>query len=110
MSEYLNHSTREEEIVSQVVKKIRELLNPSRIFLFGSRVKNNAEKGSDFDFAVDGNRPTIDLERKLLEEIEKISGLYKVDIVYLNEVDTVFKQIILTEGKVIFGDNNERGN
>ncbi|MDI6758174.1 MAG: nucleotidyltransferase domain-containing protein [Candidatus Omnitrophota bacterium] len=82
---------------------LRELLKPPCIILFGSRIKGDNSEHSDFDFALDCPKPSLEMERKVNEAIEKISGLYKVDIVYLSSVDREFKGIILKTGKVIYG-------
>jgi predicted nucleotidyltransferase len=95
--------TREKEIVSQIEQILVSYLNPSRIILFGSRAKEiNSNKHADFDFAVDCPKPKIAVQRQINDEIEKISGLYKVDIVYLNSVEKEFQKIVLKTGKVIY--------
>ncbi|MDI6735200.1 MAG: nucleotidyltransferase domain-containing protein [bacterium] len=98
-------NNRENEILRETIDVLKEGLNPSRIILFGSRAKGNNDKNADFDFAVDCKRPKISVQRKISEEIEKISGLYKVDIVYMLSVDEEFRKIILKTGEVIY----ERG-
>jgi len=40
--------------------------------------------------------------RELREKLEEISGLYKVDIVFLESVDKEFKDIILKRGKILY--------
>ena len=95
-------SQRREEIIKAVNSILQKKLQPSKIILFGSSAKKNNGKHSDFDFAVDGKRPAITLQRKISEEIEKISGLYKVDLVYLDSVDPEFKKIILETGRVLY--------
>ncbi|MBU0683045.1 MAG: nucleotidyltransferase domain-containing protein [Candidatus Omnitrophota bacterium] len=95
-------NNREKEIVQAVVNILAEVLSPSRIILFGSRAKGNNEQHADFDFAVDIPRPDISMERKIKDEVEKASGLYKVDIIYLDDVDEDFKNIVLGTGKVIY--------
>jgi len=96
---------REKEIQDSAVEIIEKHLNPDRIILFGSRAKGKYNKGSDFDFAVDNESPGIRTERKIMEEIDEIAGLYKVDIVYLGTVDEAFKNLVLKTGKVVY----ERG-
>lgn len=93
---------RHKEIVTGVVDILVKKLNPSRILLFGSRIKGNNGKHADFDIAVDSGTPTVSLQRSINEEVESIAGLYKVDVVYLKSVDKKFKDIILKTGKVIY--------
>jgi predicted nucleotidyltransferase len=94
--------SRYREIIDAVVDILTKRLSPSRVFLFGSRAKGGNGKHADFDFAVDSSRPSISDQRIIREEIEKIAGLYNVDIVYLESVDKEFKEIILKTGKLIY--------
>ena len=87
------------------IEILKKYLNPSKIILFGSRAKAENAEHADFDFAVDCKKPQISLQRKINEEIEKINGLYKVDIIYMLSVEKKFKNIVLHTGKVIY----ERG-
>lgn len=99
-------SERENEILQKVVETLAKYLNPEKIFLFGSRGKGKSYNNSDFDFAVDGEKPEQNTQRKIAEDIEAFAGLYKVDVVYLKSVDAEFKAIVLETGKVIY----EKGN
>lgn len=98
-------SRRETEILRNAIEVLKRHLHPDKIILFGSRGKGNFQKYSDFDLAVSNGIPDIRTERKILEDIEEIAGLYNIDIVYLNSVDEEFKDIILKTGEVIY----ERG-
>lgn len=93
---------RHKEIIAGVTSILKKILSPSKILLFGSRVKENNCKHADFDFAVNSARPSVSLQRSINEEIETIAGLYKVDIVYLKSVDKEFKNIILKTGRVVY--------
>lgn len=95
-------NNREKEIISNTVDILKKHLNPAKIILFGSRVKGLNTEQADFDFAVDSPRPEISIQRRIIDEIEKKSGLYKVDIVYLPSIDKKFKEIILNTGRVIY--------
>lgn len=95
-------SFREKEILEGVSEILQRHLVPNQIILFGSRGKGKSHQGADFDFAVDENRPPTREERMIFEEIDPIAGLYKVDIVYLKQVDPVFKELIIKTGKVIY--------
>ena len=99
---------RENEILREVVKILKTELKPSRIILFGSRAKGKSRKSSDFDLAVDRKRPSFNLERKIEERIEAMSGLYGVDVVYLNSVDKDFREIVLETGKVVYEKRNRK--
>lgn len=93
---------RQNEILKETVEILTRYLNPSRIILFGSKAKGYNETHSDFDLAVDVKRPHISKERGMNEDIEKISGLYKIDVIYMPSVDEDFKKIVIKTGKVIY--------
>lgn len=94
---------REKEILNNVKEIILSKFNVNKIILFGSRAKSKSRIGSDFDFAIEtsGNRDESVIQ-KMTNEVDEISGLYKVDIVFLDKVDEEFKQIIIDTGKVIY--------
>ena len=96
---------REGEILRLAIEAIVRHLAADRIYLFGSRAKNNAKDHSDFDFAVEAARPDRRLERLLMEELDRISGLYHIDVVFLDSVDDSFRKMVLKTGKVV----HERG-
>lgn len=93
---------RSDEILKETIEIFKRYLNPSRVILFGSKAKEHNDTHSDFDLAIDAERPHISKERRMNEEIEKISGLYKVDVIYLPSLDEDFRKIIIKTGKVIY--------
>ena len=97
---------READVLRGIIDVLKRYLDPERIILFGSRTKQSYSRNSDFDLAVDKKRVDIRLERKIKEDIDKVSGLYKVDIVFLNSVDQTFKKMILKTGKVVYERNS----
>ena len=98
---------REKEVAGKVIKVLKEHLNPGRIILFGSRVKGTHYHGSDFDFAVDVKKPDAMRKFELEDAIDAVSSLYSVDVVYLKDVDSSIRKIILTTGKVVYERGNE---
>lgn len=97
----IDSSEREREIQGGVAAVLKKFLNPGKIILFGSRGKGRFSPHSDFDFAVDADKPDSTRERLMGEEIERIAGLYGVDVTYLGSVDEDFRNMILETGKVI---------
>ena len=95
-------SEREKVILNNTVNLLVSYFDPGKIILFGSRAKGINKKYSDFDFAVDTIKPNFKIQKKLTTEIEKYSGLYSVDIIYLNNVSKEFKKIIFNTGKVVY--------
>jgi predicted nucleotidyltransferase len=97
-----SYKKREEEILDKITSLLKKDLEPERIFLFGSRASRKHNPNSDFDIAVDGRRIDVRKMRELREKLEEISGLYKVDIVFLESVDKEFKDIILKRGEILY--------
>ncbi len=98
----IKHKKREKEILDKVVSILKENLKPGLILLFGSRAGDRYSRGSDFDIAVDGKKMGIRETRELKEKLEEVSGLYKVDLIFLESVDKEFKDIILRRGKILY--------
>lgn len=95
-------SKREAEILTDAVKVLKELVNPKRIILFGSRGKGNFSHASDFDLAVDATVPDLKIQQKISAWMEAVSGLYRIDLVYLSNVKESFRRLILKTGKTIY--------
>jgi len=92
---------RELQITKDVVNILKQSFDPSKIIIFGSRAKKSNNGHADFDFAVEGRKPSLSVERKINRKIEKVSGLYKIDIVYTDSVDEEFRKLIFKTGKVL---------
>ena len=99
----IKYKKREKEVLDKIVLILKEKLNPSLIILFGSRAGEKHNTGSDFDIALDGNKIDVREMRKLKEKLEEISGLYRVDLIFLESVDSNFKNIIIRRGKILYG-------
>jgi len=81
---------------------LRKDIKPKRVILFGSRAAGKYNPGSDFDIALDGKKIDVRRMRELKEKLEEVSGLHKVDIIFLGSVDREFKNIILKRGKILY--------
>ena len=92
-----------EKVNSYIQKIVEEIIkyHPEKIILFGSRARGDYKEISDIDIAVDINLPFRE-QRKLKEKIDKISGLYSVDLIFLPNVNKEFKKKILKEGKILY--------
>lgn len=99
-----NVEQREQEILRGSLALIRRELSPQRIYLFGSRAKRPASSGADFDFAVEGPVPPEQKKMELREVLNASAGLYSVDIVFLNEIDSDFRTLIIETGKLLYDE------
>ena len=96
------YKKREEIIIGNIVSLIRKDIGPDRMLLFGSRTEGRHGPGSDFDIALDGKKISVRKMRELREKLEEVSGLHKVDIIFLESVDKEFKDIILKKGEILY--------
>ncbi len=98
----IEYKKREESIIDNIVSLLRKDIELDRILLFGSRAEGRHGPGSDFDIALDRKKISVRKMRELREKLEEVSGLHKVDIIFLESVDKEFKDIILRKGKILY--------
>jgi predicted nucleotidyltransferase len=91
-----------DERLNKIIEILVDEFKPERIILFGSRGKKIHQPNSDYDLAVETNNIEFRKKRIVKERINKIIGLHKFDLVFLNEVDVNFRKIIINSGKVIY--------
>jgi predicted nucleotidyltransferase len=91
-----------EKRLNNIIRILVDELNPDRLVLFGSRGKGKSFPNSDYDIAVDAQKIEFRKKRILKGKLEDILGLHKLDLVFLNEVEKKFKDIILKTGRVIY--------
>ncbi len=102
----LNHEGKYKKVLAEVVKLLKEELEPEKIILFGSRAKGEARPYSDIDLALEGAKPLSLRElRKLKEKIETISWPYFVDLIFLEKTKDEFKNWIIKTGITIYEKN-----
>ena len=85
-----------------IVKQILLDVLPTnvKIWVFGSRVTGATKKSSDLDLAIDAGRMLTRQESSALSDAFDESSLpYKVDVVDMHNVSSIFKAII--EGSAI---------
>ncbi|HCJ67674.1 MAG TPA: hypothetical protein DHV62_10280, partial [Elusimicrobia bacterium] len=66
-----------ENLVNQIVEKILQEIEPEKIVLFGSQVRNDNTKSSDIDIALFGVREDkiFPLKNKLNEELDTLKDI-----------------------------------
>lgn len=95
-------SKREQEVLKQVLAILIREIVPQKIYLFGSRAKGEASPHADFDLAIEGPPPPESARGTIKQLVEAASGLYSVDVVFLDEVESGFRELILSTGKVLY--------
>jgi predicted nucleotidyltransferase len=88
----------QEEIISTIVNSC----NPEKIVLFGSRAKGTNTIHSDIDIAIYGSKLSFREKRKLKEKVNEVSGIYTVDVVFIEDVDDILRKIIEQHGVVLW--------
>ncbi|MGQ9590094.1 MAG: type VII toxin-antitoxin system MntA family adenylyltransferase antitoxin [Planctomycetota bacterium] len=71
-------------------------------YLFGSRARGEARPGSDVDFAVLFERPSLDAYRTLWSDLHGVLSPLAFDLVELNGADPVLSFDVIREGKPVF--------
>lgn len=67
----------------------------AEFFVFGSRAKGAARRGSDLDIAINLGRPLTSKEHHfLVDQLDESDLPYRVDIVDLQTVSKIFKEMI----------------
>ncbi|UOD35596.1 nucleotidyltransferase domain-containing protein [Deferribacteraceae bacterium V6Fe1] len=94
------NSKRINAIICNIVEELTKY-SPNKIILFGSRAGDSFRENSDIDIAVD-LKLSFREKRKLKEKIDKLSGIYSVDMVFLPDIDDKFYTKIIETGKVLY--------
>ncbi|HOX39130.1 MAG TPA: nucleotidyltransferase domain-containing protein [Candidatus Brocadiia bacterium] len=107
----------QEKILDAVVERLVAALNPARIFLFGSRARDNAQPDSDYDFLVVLNhRPSHEDHARAYRSL---SGLPIAKDIVLAGMDWFHARIdvvsslpatVLREGRLLYDSGTDTGN
>ena len=87
-------------IINQVKSIILKHANPERIYLYGSQINGEAKQGSDIDIGYDD--PDFRENLLILNEVEKIATLTKIDVNNIARTGERFKNRVKSTGKVIY--------
>ena len=91
------------DYVFEQIKKIASKYKIEKVVLFGSRARGDNSRVSDYDIAIFGNELSP-IDKALFSfDIEEISTLKKIDIVFIDEsLDDELIRNITKEGVVIY--------
>lgn len=96
------------KIKEQLIKKVKQEVNPAFIILFGSFAKDTVREESDIDLAYFSSKQLSSYDRFLLSNELALIGGREVDLVDIKEIDTVFTMQIFAHGTPIYiRDENE---
>lgn len=90
--------------VRQILRKYLNL-NEYRIFFFGSRVSGSGNERSDIDIGIEGSqRVPPAIWAKILEGMDGLPTLYKIDLVDFKNISPDFRQAALKNIEGIAND------
>lgn len=95
--------TRLDRIVNDVVARAVRLVDPQRVWLFGSHVTGVATRASDVDLAFEV--PFSQSRRWavfVVEATDEVSALVDLDLVDLATCDPTLANQIMTTGRVVY--------
>lgn len=96
------------EIMVQLIEKVKQEVNPAFIILFGSFAKDTVREESDIDLAYFSSKQLSSYDRFLLSNELALIGGREVDLVDIKNIDTVFAMQIFAHGIPIYiEDENE---
>jgi len=74
---------------------LRHCIPDAKIWVFGSRAKGAARRGSDLDLAIDNGAPLpMSITGHLAEAFDEAPLPYRVDVVDLHSISAEFKMIV----------------
>ncbi|MCK9283715.1 MAG: HI0074 family nucleotidyltransferase substrate-binding subunit [Rhodocyclaceae bacterium] len=82
-------------------------VQPTRIYVFGSRVTGEAKAGSDYDFAFDAQGGSTSALQAIREEIDHLHTLYRIDVTNIADADSRFANRVRDTGVVIYSSTKE---
>lgn len=94
--------------IEKIIAFLQSKLSLRLLILFGSYASGHATEKSDIDLAFYADDP-IDTNTLLLEiapELAALLHIEKVDLVNLKEIDTVFRFVIVSTGKIIYREGD----
>ena len=86
------------ELQEQLIKTIKQQVNPDFIILFGSFTKGSMHNKSDIDLAYFSKQPLSSYERFIFAGDLASIAHREVDLVDLRQIDTVFTMQIFEQG------------
>ena len=92
-------------LINQVKSIILKHVKPTRIILYGSVANGEAHQGSDIDIAYDA--PDSKKQHLIVEDLEAISTLTKLDVKNIATCGERFKNRVMSTGRVLYSATKE---
>ena len=101
-------------LLSSVENELREIFKKDEnvivAYLFGSRAKDDAVSGSDFDIALLLSKvpeDQLDYILHLIDKLSQVIGGDRIDLVVLNKAPPLLKYQVIKHGRVIYSRDNK---
>ena len=89
-----------------IIRKIKGIIlghcDPERIWIYGSRIRDDWHTGSDLDIGYTYKNISSATESKIKNDVSEIETLIKIDIKNIAKSDERFANRIISTGKVIY--------
>lgn len=94
----------DKEKIAEIAQKHKLLF----VILFGSKARGERENAeSDLDIAaLSFQEPDYDLFKKLFSDFSSIFRGHNVDVRFLNDTDLLFRNSVVRDGVLLYGDEN----
>jgi predicted nucleotidyltransferase len=93
----------ESDVIGQRALEILvQLTKPRRLWLFGSRARQDHKVGSDYDFALEDPILESGEQWRVTEALEMLPTLRQFDVVWLDNASEILKEQVLREGICLY--------
>ncbi len=90
-------------IVEDVVARARRLVEPRRVWLFGSQAQGTARPGSDVDLAFEiPSSKRASWSAFVTETAEEVAALVELDLIDLADCEERLAREIRTTGRIVY--------
>ena len=100
--EILGNPFESDVIGKRALEILVQLTKPKRLWLFGSRARQDHKMGSDYDFALEDPIMGSGDRWKVTEALEMLPTLRQFDVVWLDTASEILKEQVSKEGICLY--------
>ena len=96
--------------IQKIISFLQSKMKLRLLILYGSYASGHATEKSDIDlaFIADEEIDSFKLWYEISQELASVMHVESVDLVDMKKIDTVFRFVIVSTGKIIFQDGEYR--